>query len=178
LRAQEALYFLRGRFKLGCTGGKIIVRQEGTRMRKIVSPIGVLALIWGLIGPIPGHAEIVSVPSAAPSSSDALLPPPTVLRGSPPSSTNLPPICPPGYTLSPGYGCIGPSAGDYAEGWPGYDYWPDYGYGYPGFGYGAGRFHRLARFRGFQGFHRPAGFHGAARLGGAGAGHVGGFARR
>ena len=80
-------------------------------------------------------------------------------------------------------------ASDYTEGSPGYDYWPDYGYGYPfgglpGFGFGAGRFHRFARFHGngFHGnsFHGRAAFHSAARFGrfSPGIGHMGGFGRR
>jgi hypothetical protein len=172
-------------------------------------PIGILALVFALVGSIAVHAEVISVPSADPPSSAASLPPPTVLRGSPPSTARPVPICPPGYTLSPGYGCIGPSSSDYTEGWPGYDYWPDYGYGYPfggfpGFGFGAGRFHRFAGFHGGgfhgggfhgggfhgggfhgggfhgAGFHRRAAFHGPARFGrfSPGIGHMGGFGRR
>jgi hypothetical protein len=167
-------------------------------------PIGILAPVFALVGSIAVHAEVISVPSADPPNSAAPLPPPTVLRGSPPSTARPVPICPPGYTLSPGYGCIGPSSSDYTEGWPGYDYWPDYGYGYPfggfpGFGFGAGRFHRFAGFHGggfhgggfhgggfhgggFHGggFHGRAAFHGAARFGrfSLGVGHVGGFGRR
>ena len=159
-------------------------------------PIGILALVFALVGSIAVHAEVISVPSADPPSSAASLPSPTVLRGSPPSTARPVPICPPGYTLSPGYGCIGPSSSDYTEGWPGYDYWPDYGYGYPfggfpGFGFGAGRFHRFAGFHGggFHGgglhvhgggFHGRAAFRGAARFGGfsPGVGHMGGFGRR
>ena len=75
-------------------------------------------------------------------------------------------------------------ASDYTEGSPGYDYWPDYGYGYPfgglpGFGFGAGRFHRFAGFHG-NGFHGRAAFHSAARFGrfSPGIGHMGGFGRR
>src|SRR5690349_2555243 len=94
-------------------------------------PIRILALVLALVGSIAVHAEVISVPSADPPSSAASLLPPTVLRGSPPSTVRSVPICPPGYTLSPGDGCIGPSSSDYTEGWPGYDYWPDYGYGYP-----------------------------------------------
>jgi hypothetical protein len=154
--------------------------------------IGALALVFVLAGSIAVHAEIISLPPAAPPDPAASLPPPTVLRGSPPAAAIPVPICPPGYTLSPGYGCIGPSDGDYTENSPGYDYWPDYGYGYPfgGFpGLGAGRFHRFAGshgFRGshgsagFRGSHGSAGFHAAARFGGfgAGTGHMGGFGRR
>jgi hypothetical protein len=94
-------------------------------------PIGILALVFALVGSIAVHAEVISVSSADPPNSAAQLPPPTVLRGSPPNTARPVPICPPGYTLSPGYGCIGPSSSDYTEGLPGYDYWPDYGYGYP-----------------------------------------------
>ena len=152
--------------------------------------ISVLSLVFGLVGPIAVHAEVISVPSTDPPSSAASPPPPTVLRGSPASTARPAPICPPGYTLSPGYGCIGPSSSDYSEGRPGYDYWPYYGYGYPfggfpGFGFGADRFHRFAGLhsrRGFHrgGFHARAAFHGAARFGGfsAGVGHMGGFGRR
>jgi hypothetical protein len=127
------------------------------------------------------HAEVISTPSADPPSSAASLPPPTVLRGSPPNTARPVLICPPGYTLSPGYGCIGPSSSDYTEG---YNYWPDYGYGYPfggfpGFGFGAGRFHRFAGLHG-GGFHGRAAFHGAPRFGrfSLGIGHMGGFGRR
>jgi hypothetical protein len=172
-------------------------------MHKILSAVGALALVFALTAPIAVHAEIISVPSAAASDPAASLPPPTVLRGSPPTTAKAAPICPPGYTLSPGYGCIAPSGNDYAEGSPGYDYWPDYGWGYPfvglpAFGAGAGRFHRFARLPGFRGlpgraafhgragfhgpagFHDPAGFHGPAGFGGfaAGAGHMGGFGHR
>ena len=152
--------------------------------------LGALAFVFVLVGSIAVRAEVISVPAADPPSSAASVPPPTVLRGSLPSTDRPIPICPPGYTLSPGYGCIGPSGGDYTEGSPGYDYWPDYDYGYPfgfpGFGFGAGRFHRFAGFhngRGFhggRGFRARAGFHGPARFGGfgAGIGHMGGFGRR
>jgi hypothetical protein len=173
-------------------------------MHRSPSAIGALALILALIAPIAVHAEIVSVPSATPSDSVAPLPPPTVLRGSRPAPAQ--PVCPPGYTLSPDYpdyGCIAASGGGYAESSPGYDYWPDYGWGYPfvglpAFGAGAGRFHRVARSPGFRGlpgraafhgragfhgpagFHSPAGFHAQARFGGlaAGARHMGGFGHR
>ena len=167
-------------------------------MHKSLSAIGVLALVFALIAPIAVHAEIVSVPSAAPSEPAATLPPPTVLRGSRPAPAQ--PACPPGYTLSPdypNYGCIAASGGGYADGSPDYSYWPDYGWGYPfaglpAFGAGAGRFHRVARSHGFRGlpgrvgfhgragFHSPAGFHAQARFGGfaAAAGHMGGFGHR
>jgi hypothetical protein len=162
-------------------------------------PIGILAFVSALVGSIAVHAEVISIPSADPPSSAASPLSPTVLRGSPPSTARPVPICPPGYTLSPGYGCIAPSSSDYTEGSPGYDYWPDYGYGYPfggfpGFGFGAGRFHRFAVFHGggfhgggfhgggFHGggFHGQAAFHGAARFGhfSPGVGHMGGFGRR
>jgi hypothetical protein len=141
-------------------------------------PIVALALLLGLAGPIAARAEVVSVPQAAPPSSAETLPPPTILRGSPPSPPKpFPaPTCPPGYVPSADYGCIVPTGGEYAEGWPGYDYWPDYWYGYPGYGYPglgrrAGRFYRVG---GFRSFHR------SARFGGFGiaAGHMGGFGRR
>ena len=163
----------------------------------MVGPIVTFALVLGLVGPMAVHAEIISVPPADPPDPAASLPPPTVLRGSPLAAARPAPICPPGYTLSPDYGCIAPSSGDYSENWPGYDYWPDYGYGYPfggfpGFGFGDGRFHRFARlhggrnfhgraaFQGQAGFHGRAAFRGAARFGtpGGGIGHVGGFGRR
>jgi hypothetical protein len=147
--------------------------------------IGVLAAVFALVGSIAVHAEVISIPSSNPPSSAASLPPPTVLRGSPPTTARPVPICPPGYTLSPGYGCIGPSSSDYNEGWPGYDYRPGYGYGYPfgaftGFGRGSGRFRGFAGSHRFRGFHGFAGFHHAARFGGfgAGVGHMGGFGQR
>ena len=94
-------------------------------------------------------------------------------------------MCPPGYALSADYGCVAPGAGDYAEGPPAYDYWPDYGFGYPfigspGFTNRGGRFHRFAGFHGGHGFHRKAGFRSAAGVAphGAGIGHVGGLGRR
>jgi hypothetical protein len=175
-------------------------RDPSPRRASAALPIGVLALVFAMVGSITVHAEVISVPSTDPPSSAASLPPPTVLRGSPPNTARPVPICPPGYTLSPGYGCIGPSSSDYTEGWSGYDYWPDYGYGYPfggfpgfgfgggrfhrfggfpGFGFGAGRFHRFAGFHG-GGFHGRAAFHGAARFGrfSPGIGHMGGFGRR
>jgi hypothetical protein len=154
-------------------------------MHKTVPPIAALVLVLGLGGPIAVGAEITSVPSTAPESSAASPPPPTILRGSRPAPSQPAAVCPPGYTLSPGYGCIGASGGDYADGSPGYSYWPDYGLGYPlgglpAFGAGAGRFHRVARSPGFRGLPGPAGFHGPARFGGfaTGAGHMGGFGHR
>ena len=183
--------------------------EERTHMHRIVVPIRALALVLGLVAPITVLAEVISVPSADPPTSAASLsappdpaaspPPPTVLRGSPPSAARSVPLCPPGYTLSPDYGsgCVAPSSGDYTEGSPGYDYWPDYGFGYPfggfpGRGFGAGRFHRFAgfhggrnfhgraAFRGQAGFHGRAAFHGAAKVGtlGVGAARMGGFGRR
>jgi hypothetical protein len=84
-----------------------------------------------------------------------------VLRGSPPSTAKSVPSCPPGYTVGPDYGCVTPSVGDYSSGWPGYDYWPDWGWGG---GWGYGRFpssrgsHGFARFHGFRHFgHFPGG---------------------
>ena len=164
-------------------------------MSKSVLPIAALALVLGLGGPIAVGAEITSVPTTAPESSVAPLPPPTILRGSRPAPAPQAAVCPPGYTLSPDYGCIGASGGDYAQGSPDNSYWPDYGWGYPFVGlpaFGAGRFHHTAGAHGFRGlpgragFHRPAGFHGPAglhgpaRFGGfaVGAGHMGGFGHR
>jgi integrase/recombinase XerD len=54
-------------------------------------------------------SEVISVPPADPLSSAASLPPPTVLRGSPPSTARPVPICPPGYPLSPDYGWLRPA---------------------------------------------------------------------
>jgi hypothetical protein len=166
------------------------MRASNTRR----SLISALAFFFVFVASIAAHAEIVSVAPADSLSSAAALPPPTVLRGSPPSTTRSFPICPPGYTLSTDYGCVAPSGGDYTEGSPGYDYWPDYGYGYPfggfpGFGFGAGRFHRFAgshNFHRFAGVHNGpavqgrAGFHGAAGFHGfgMGVGHAGGLGRR
>ena len=166
------------------------MRASNTRR----SLISALAFLFVFVASIAVHAEIVSVPPADSLSSAAALPPPTVLRGSPPSTARSLPICPPGYTLSTDYGCVAPSGGDYTEGSPGYDYWPDYGYGYPfggfpGFGFGAGRFHRFAgshNFHRFAGVHNGpavkgrAGFHGAAGFHGfgMGVGHAGGLGRR
>jgi hypothetical protein len=156
-------------------------------MHRMLTPIVGVALLLGVVMPITVHAEIISVPPADPPDAAASLPPPTVLRGSPPSTASAVPICPPGYTLSPdfGSGCVGPSAGGYSEGSPGYDYWPDYGFGYPfggfpGFGFGAGRFHHLAGFHGGQRIHHRAGFHSAAKLNtrSAGSAHMAGFGRR
>jgi hypothetical protein len=141
-----------------------------------ILPIVALALFLALAGPIAARAEIVSVPPAeAPSSAEAL-PPPTVLRGFPPRPPRPVPVCPLGYALSPDYGCTAQAAGEYAEGWPGYDYWPDYWYGYPGFGF-SGFGHRGSRFHRFSGFR---GFHHSARFGGVGGGiaHMSGFGRR
>ena len=149
-------------------------------------PTVAIALFLGLAGPIAARAEIVSVPPAeAPSSAEAL-PPPTVLRGFPPGPPRPAPVCPLGYALSPDYGCMAPAPGGYAESRPGYDYWPDYWYGYPGFGvpgFGVPGFdhpgfgHRAGHFHRFSGFR---GFHNSARFGGLGIGvaHMGGFGRR
>lgn len=144
-----------------------------------------VALVLGLVGSIAVRAEIISVPPADPPDPATSLPPPTVLRGSPPAAARAVPICPPGYTLSSDYGCVAPSGGDYTEGSPGYDYWPDYGFGYPfggfsGFGPGAGRFHRFAGFHGGHRFHGRAGLHSAAKFGtrATGIGHMAGFGHR
>ena len=168
------------------------MRASSTRR----SQLGALVCVFALVGSVAVRAEVVSVPSTDPPNSAASPPPPTVLRGSPPAAARSLPICPPGYTLSPdfGSGCVAPSSGDYTEGSPGYDYWPDYGYdypfgGFPGFGFGAGRFHRFSGSHGFQRFagvhngrtfHARAGFHGSAGFHsfGVGVGHAGGFGRR
>jgi hypothetical protein len=140
-----------------------------------------LALVLGLVVPITVDAEIITVPPVAPSETAASPPPPTVLRGSPPAPPQPGPICPPGYTLSPDYGCVPPNGGEYNEATPGYDYWPDYGFGYPygGFGLGTTDGRRLGP-HGSRRFHHRAGFHGAAKSGSArgGVGHMGGFGRR
>lgn len=135
-----------------------------------------LAFVLGLAGPTIVRAEIVTVPPVAPSSPAAELPPPTVLRGSPPAPRQPAEVCPPGSVPAPGTGCVAPTNEGYAEGWSNYDYWPDYWYGYPGygysdFGYGQGHFRR---FHGLQSSHRPAKFGGFK----VGAVHIGGFGRR
>jgi hypothetical protein len=139
-------------------------------------PTVALALFLGLAGPIAARAEIVSIPPAEPPGSTETLPPPTVLRGFPPSPPRPVPVCPPGYALSPDYGCMAQAVGEYAEGSPGYDYWPDDWYGYPGYGYpGFGhRTGRFSRFRGLHGLHHPARFNGVAGR----IGYIGGFGRR
>ena len=161
--------------------------RERTGTHRMLAPIVGVALALGVVMPITVRAEIISVPSADPPDAVASLPTPTVLRGSTAGTASAFPICPPGYTLSPdfGSGCVGPSGGGYSEGSPGYDYWPDYGFGYPfggfpGFGFGAGRSHRLAGFHGGQRFHHRAGFHSAAKLNtrSAGSAHMAGFGRR
>jgi hypothetical protein len=96
--------------------------------RRSLSLLGALAFVCALVGPIALRAEIVSVPSAAvvsvPSpdrtNSAASLPLPTVLRGTPPNTAKSVPVCPPGYTLSPGsdYGCVRPSGDDRPEDGP------------------------------------------------------------
>jgi hypothetical protein len=144
-----------------------------------------VALVLGLVGPSAVRAEIISVSPADPPDPAASLPPPTVLRGSLPAAARPVPICPPGYTLSSDYGCVAPSGGDYTEGSPGYDYWPDYGFGYPfggfpGFGLGAGGFHRFVGFHGGHRSHGRAGLHNAAKFGtrATGIGHMAGFGHR
>ena len=154
----------------------ILTREEARHPSLLV--IGALAFILGLIRPMAVDAEVISVPPEA-SSSTAALSPPTVLRGSPPSTAKSVPGCPPGYTVGPDYGCLAPSAGDYSSGWPGYDYWPDWGWGWgwsPSFrnSHRFGRSHGFRHFGHFAGAHRFAGFHGF----GARAGHMGGFGRR
>jgi hypothetical protein len=149
-------------------------------------PTVALALFLWLAGPIAARAEIVAVPPAGPPNSTETLPPPTVLRGFPPRPPKPVPVCPPGYALSPDFGCMAQAAGEYAEGWSGYNYWPDDWYGYPGFGFPffvnrSGHFHR---FPGFRGFDHPAKFGGFGmstrhmRGLGVGGGHMGGFGRR
>ncbi|MGC2199152.1 MAG: hypothetical protein WA633_03255, partial [Stellaceae bacterium] len=110
----------------------------------------------------------------------ASLPTPTVLRGSPPKGAKPIPVCPPYYTLAPGYGCLPPSAGEDSEAWPGWDYWADYGWGY-GYGWlpGFRRFHGFANSPRLRGFHRFASFHGSTFHGlRNGVGHMGGLGRR
>src|SRR5262249_39075050 len=53
--------------------------------RQVSVALGVLALLSALVGSIAVHAEVISVPLADPSSSATPIPPPMVLRGSPPS---------------------------------------------------------------------------------------------
>jgi hypothetical protein len=145
-------------------------------MRHTVLPIAAVALVLGLAGPTPAHAEIVTVPPAAPSSTAAELPPPTVLRGSPPAPRKEAEVCPPGSIPALGTGCVAPTNGEYAEGWPDYDYWPYDWYGYPGYGFSdfGYRRDRFRRFHGLQSSHRPARF-GGFRVGVV---HIGGFGRR
>ena len=152
-------------------------------LHRSLSAIGVLGFVLGLVGSTAVNAEVISAPSEASSSNVAALPPPTVLRGSPPSSANSVPICPPGSYLASdyGYGCVSPSAAEYPSGSLDYGCWPDYGWGwgYGGFPFFRGS-HGFNNFRGFRhfghfaGVHRFAGFHGF----GARAGHMGGFGRR
>jgi hypothetical protein len=161
----------------------ILTREQARRPSR--SAIGALAFVLGLVGPIAVNAEVISVPSEPSSSTVATLPPPTVLRGSPPSTTKSVPICPPGSYLASdyGYGCVSPSAAAYPSGSVDYGYWPDYGWGW-GWGYGGfssfRRSHGFARSRGFRHFGHFAGAHGFARFHGFGAGavHMGGFGRR
>jgi len=140
------------------------------------------ALVAGLAVPIAGRAELVSVPPADRAADPATsLPPPTVLRGSPARPAPMP-ACPPGYSASADYGCVAPGGGE-AEGGSGYDYWPDYGFGYPVDGFfvpGTLRPHRFAGPHNGHGLHRKAGFHPAARFAAhrSGMGHVGGLGRR
>lgn len=143
--------------------------------------IGALAALVGSLGSIAVHAEIIAVPSAASSNTSAAIPPPTVLRGSPPrvAEPEPVPICPPGYTFAPGYGCTVPSIADYASGWPNYDYyWPDSGWGDEWFS-GFRRSRGFARFRSPGAFPRFAGFHRSSIHGfGLSVGHIGGLGRR
>jgi len=148
-------------------------------------PIAAFALLLGWLTPVAVDAEIISVPSAAPSDPATAPPPPTVLRGFPPATVKPVPICPPGYTVTPDYGCVAPGSGDYNESGLGNDYWPDYGFGYPfggffGFDRGAAHSHRLTKFHGGRGFHEKPGFRSAVKFAphGAGMGHIGGFGHR
>lgn len=156
-----------------------------------------LAVILGIVAPGTALAETVPDPPSATQSSAIASPPlPTVLRGSPPPIARPVPVCPPSYTVAPDYGCLPPAAGDYSGGWPEYDYWPSWGWGYgygwfPGFGgshgftrfphfrgfHGFVGFHGFTRFHSFRGFHGFAGFHGS-RFPGFGVGHMGGLGRR
>jgi len=143
--------------------------------------IGALAFVLGLVRSMAVDAEIISLPAEASSDTVAALAPPTVLRGSPPTTARSVPICPPGDTFVLGYGCLAPSADDYPSDWPDYGYWLDYGWGrgYGGFpfvrrSHGFVKFHSFRRFGNFAGVHRLAGFHGF----GAVAGHIGGFSAR
>lgn len=147
-------------------------------MLKSVLSIAAVALVLGLAVPITARGEIVTVAPVAPSTSADTPPPPTVLRGTPPSAIRpVPfPMCPPGSLPSPGVGCIAPTEDEYAEGLPNYDYWPDYWDGYPGYGFPSfGR--RAGRFPGSHGFRS---FHRTVKFGGFGTstGHMGGFARK
>ena len=171
----EALYFLHRRLKHSA----MPVLSRARALHPSLSAIGVLVFVLGLAVPISVDAEIISVPSEASSSTVAALPPPTVLRGSPPSTANSVPICPPGYTLAPGYGCLTPATGEYPSDWQDYDYWPGWDYGYGGFpffrrSHGFARFHGFRHFGHFAGVRHFAGFNGF----GAGAVHIGGFSRR
>lgn len=85
-------------------------------------------------------------------------------------------MCPPGSIPAPDVGCVAPAGSDYAEGWPNYDYWPDYEYGYSGYGYPFFSHHvrHFRRFPGERGFRQPAKF-GGLRIGAA---HKGGFGHR
>jgi hypothetical protein len=110
------------------------------------------AIVLGLaiLVPMAVHAQTLLTPtSSAQSISAASQPSPTVLRGSPPTPASPAPTCPPGYSLAPNYGCLPPAAYNYSEGWPSYDYWPDFG-----FGYIVGGFHHSRRFARFHGFAR------------------------
>src|ERR1700740_728952 len=99
--------------------GMCEAKEHFVRTLQIVA----LALVLGL-EPIGARAEIVSVPPAAPPSSAEALPPPTVLRGSPPSAVRpIPfPPCPPGSIPAPDVGCVAPAGSDYAGGWANYAY--------------------------------------------------------
>lgn len=125
------------------------------------SLLAAVAFVCALTGPLAIRGEDGSVPSAGRPSRAASLPAPTVLRGTPLSTTRSVPICPPGYALS-GYACLEPTGGGATEGAPGYDswsyygYWPEYGYdnrygGFAGRGLSADRFAGSHGDRGFYG---------------------------
>src|SRR5215470_2504713 len=61
-------------------------RDPSPRRASAALPIGILALVFAMVGAIAVRAEVISVPSTDPPSSAASLPPPTVLRGSPPNT--------------------------------------------------------------------------------------------
>jgi hypothetical protein len=107
---------------------------ESERFPRFAALLSVIAVVCALIGPIAVRAEAASVAPTDPPNSAASPPPPTVLRGSPLTTTKPDPACPDGYTISPGYGCVGPIIGDSGQywpdfaSWPGTDYWQSHGF--------------------------------------------------